>query len=408
MTSFNNSVWGSQVVSEVTYEPNQDALNLSLNIDRSNLSEPYKGFYDNAQWITGLIVYPIICTLGLIGNTMIIIVFSRKTMLTSTNIYLCSLAVADIIKLISDFLYFITVLLLELDPVVGNRCYAYLYPYAHFIFNVSVCVSAWLTVSVAVERFLLVCHPAHAKGMITIPRTKMITCLCYVVMTVVAVPSALRYKTVETYEMVEGVNRTMLEVNLTALWQDKRFVITYTWLQSLLRSIIPLFVLIIMNAFIINALRQTRANKKLASRNRITMLLIIVILFFLICITPDAIMSAFFNYGYTESKNYLVKGVREITDFLLAVNAAINFVLYMIFNKLFREQFIATFCVRLKSYLAERPRMGKNSTVGVQGAANGEDTTKYRRLAKLAPSCANGKCKGSRNKIHKGFQQTDL
>ena len=129
---------------------------------------PYKEFYENAQWTTGLVIYPIICTLGIIGNLLIIIVLAQKSMVSSTNIYLCSLAVADMIKLISDFLYFITVLLLEVDEVVGNRCYAYLYPYAHFIFNVSVCVSAWLTVSVAVERFLLVCQPAHAKVKTTI------------------------------------------------------------------------------------------------------------------------------------------------------------------------------------------------------------------------------------------------
>ena len=242
--------------------------------------------------------------------------------------------------------------------------------------------------------------------MITIPRTKLITCLCYVMMTVVAIPSALRYQTVEAFEVVNGMNRTMLDVELTRLWQDQRFVITYTWIQSLLRSIVPLFVLIFMNAFIINALRKTRANKKLASRNRITLFLIIVILFFLICITPDAIMSAFFNFGYTESDNYLVKGAREITDLLLAVNAAINFVLYIIFNKQFRDQFLLTFCQRCQNYL-NHTTMGNNThgSNGTTGTAVG--TTKYWRLAKLKPSCANGtKHKNARDT--KGFQETDL
>ncbi len=49
------------------------------------------------------------------------------------------------------------------------------------------------------------------------------------------------------------------------------------------------------------------AGKKLSGRNRITLMLLSVVLVFLICITPDAVMSTFFGYGYVE-ENFLVKG----------------------------------------------------------------------------------------------------
>ncbi len=189
-------------------------------------------------------------------------------------------------------------------------------------------------------------------------------------MTSVAIPSALRYTRVHKVELQDGRNVTLLDVELTELWQDQKFVVAYNWVQSLLRSIIPLFILIAMNYFIIAAVRKTRANKKLASRNKITTMLIIVIIFFIVCIIPDAIMSAFFNLGYTESKNYKVKGVREITDCLLAVNAAVNFFLYIIFNKQFRDQFRRLFCKNcIKDPEPEDP--------------------KYRRLAE-ARNCSNG------------------
>ena len=334
-------------------------------------AEPYKDFYDKAQFITGLICYPIICFYGLMGNIFIIIVFAQKSMFTSTNVYLMALAVSDMIKLINDSLYFLTVLLSHTHPPSGNKAFGYLYPYAHFIFNMSVCVSSWLTVSVAVERYILVCHPTRAKTLTTIPRAKVISVVCYIIMTSVAIPSALRYKTVENTVIRDGVNVTELGVELTELWQHDGFVRSYNWLQSLLRSIIPLFILCFMNAFIINALRKTRANKKLASRNKITIMLIVVIIFFLVCITPDCVMSAFFNLGYVESNNYLVKGVREITDMLLAVNAAINYTLYMIFNKIFRDQF--------------------NSLFGTKFMQKSESEDKqYKRLADAKPQVANG------------------
>jgi len=51
--------------------------------------------------------------------------------------------------------------------------------------------------------------------------------------------------------------------------------------------------------------------------------------------------------GYTESDSYLVKAIREITDTMLAINAAVNFVIYVVFNRGFRD--------RLTSQLYCRP-----------------------------------------------------
>ena len=317
-------------------------LNMTFNVSTAQ-DPPYCEFYKSAQFVTGLICYPILCALGLTGNLLILIVMSRKSMSTSTNIYLSALAVSDIIKLINDTFYALIILTGKFSPIVENRMFGHMYPCAHYVFNMSVCVSSWLTVSVAVERYLLVCHPTRSVSLITRQRAIVISVACYIAMTVVAVPSAFRYRTVEVPHP-DGTNATWFDVELTELWRDSAFVLFYNWLQSLLRSIVPLFILVFVNAFIINALRRTRANKKLAQRNKITVMLITMILFFLICIIPDAIMSAFFNLGYVESGSYLVKGVREITDMLLAVNAAVNCPLYMIFNKLFRDQFFASFC----------------------------------------------------------------
>ena len=77
-------------------------------------------------------------------------------MRTSTNYYLIALAVADSIKLINDTFYFIVILSLNIDPPTGVAAYGIIYPYAHYLFSMSVCVTAWLTVSVAAERYIMV------------------------------------------------------------------------------------------------------------------------------------------------------------------------------------------------------------------------------------------------------------
>ncbi|XP_070174097.1 FMRFamide receptor-like [Littorina saxatilis] len=154
--------------------------------------EDFYEFYENARFVTGLILYPCICIPGLMGNFLTLLVLSDRNMRTSTNAFLSALAVADSIKLINDLLYFCTILLLRMDDDVGNRAYGYLYPYAHFIFSMSVCVSSWLTVSVAVERYIMVCHPTKARGVCNRARAVVVCVAVFVVMTTLALPSALR------------------------------------------------------------------------------------------------------------------------------------------------------------------------------------------------------------------------
>ena len=306
--------------------------------------DDYKEFYLKAQFITGLFCYPIVCLFGLTGNVLSIIVLSQRKMMTSTNTYLIALAVSDGIKLINDSFYFLVILLLHVDPPAGESAYGYLYPYAHYFFNMSVCITAWLTVSVAAERYILVCHATKARELCSIPRARLTSVVVFFSMSVLTIPLGLRYRTVKCYD--NNTNSTALKVELTELWENDSFVTTYTWIQNFLRSIVPLFILCTLNYFIVQSLRRSRAaRKKISSRHRITLMLVSVILVFMICVTPDAIMSTFFGFGYYEA-NYLVRGVREITDLLLTMNSAVNFVLYCTFNKVFRRNFIALFCRR--------------------------------------------------------------
>lgn len=153
-------------------------------------------------------------------------------------------------------------------------------------------------------------------------------------------------------------------MQLTTLWTDENFVVSYTWTQNLLRSVVPLTVLCTLNCFIVQALRRTSGRNrpspgnKMTQRHRITLMLVSVIVVFIVCVTPDAIMSTVFGFGYYEG-NYLVRGVREITDLLLTVNSASNFLLYCAFNNVFRHRFRALFVgtCRRQKHSNENPHL---------------------------------------------------
>lgn len=306
-----------------------------------NSSMDNENFFETAKFVNGEILMPIFCVIGLIGNAITLVVLQQKTMKTSTNVYLCALAVSDTVKLLNDGVYFAVLMLHRTNFAAANRAFGHYYPYAHFLFNMSACISSWLTVSVAVERYILVCHAVRAKTICTRERATITSAIIFFGLTILSIPSVLRYKTVIIHN--DTTNQTLYEVELTNLWKNVTFTTAYTWVQTLLRSVIPLLILVVMNACIIKSLRKTRANKKLTSRNRVTVMLIVVILVFLVCITPDAIMSSFLGFGYHEA-NKLVKGIREFTDVLLAFNAATNFIVYCAFNVVFRQHFMVLFC----------------------------------------------------------------
>jgi len=106
----------------------------------------------------------------------------------------------------------------------------------------------------------------------------------------------------------------------------------------------------------------------MSPRNRrVTLMLVAVIGLFVVCVTPDAVMSTVFGLGYHD-ENYLVRSVREITDFLLTVNSAGNFVVYCAFNRVFRNRLRALVTAdcrrqRRRRTEARRPRnLGNNGS----------------------------------------------
>ena len=302
-------------------------------------------FYDAAQFITGLIIYPVLCFPGIIGNVLSLIVLFHKDMATSTNVYLAALAISDTIKLINDALYFMVILMKRTKADNADMIMNNMYPYAHYIFNLAVCVTAWLTVSIAVERYISVCHPTKAISICSIPRARNVSIVVFVVVIIITIPSALRYHAVHVTDTT--LNTTCYLVRRTKLGLNKNFMVPYTWIQNLVRSILPLAVLIVLNARIINELKKERIKgKSLSGRNRITLIMIIIIIVFLVCITPDAVMSMFFGFGYIE-EDPIVKGIREITDSLLAVNSAFNFVLYCTLSQQFRDTFCKIFEIKV-------------------------------------------------------------
>ena len=91
--------------------------------------------YETSRLVTGLAIYPVICVVGLVGNSLALVVFSRPPMVTSYNVLLATMAANDLVKLLNDLVYFVHVVLLVADPPAAHRLFVRVYPASHYIFN---------------------------------------------------------------------------------------------------------------------------------------------------------------------------------------------------------------------------------------------------------------------------------
>ena len=133
----------------------------------ANNDTAYKQFYDRAQLATGLVFYPFFCVLGLVGHSISIHVLRQKRFRSSTTTYLITMALSDITKLVGDVAYVLVTFLLIVYEPYGNTAYAYLYPYAHYFLKMTACLTSWLIVCVALERYIMVCLPTRARFICT-------------------------------------------------------------------------------------------------------------------------------------------------------------------------------------------------------------------------------------------------
>lgn len=111
----------------------------------------------------------LICGIGIAGNAMVVLVVLRtKHMVTPTNCYLVSLAVADLIVLLAAGLPNISnVVAFWIYGYTGCLCITYL---QYLGINVSSCSITAFTI----ERYIAICHSIKAQFICTVSRAKRI------------------------------------------------------------------------------------------------------------------------------------------------------------------------------------------------------------------------------------------
>ena len=135
---------------------------------------------------------PLVCGFGMLGNLLNLLVLTREKfhnslskMENSAHIGLIALAVSDFMFCLLAFLYTQFDFKAPYSELSFVLYYKWLAP--SFI-TVFIITSTWLTVYMAGERYVAVCHPFKARKLISLRKTRITVCLIYFLCICATVP----------------------------------------------------------------------------------------------------------------------------------------------------------------------------------------------------------------------------
>ncbi|ODM95020.1 FMRFamide receptor [Orchesella cincta] len=299
-------------------------------------------FKDSSRFWIQFIIFPVVALVGVIGNVGTIYNLSRKAMHSSTNLYLTALALSDLVYLLFSFS-----MSWRHIPIIKNIWLYWWYtPLGLWVTDASSSTSVWLTVSFTVERYIAVCHPMKKKIYCTERRAFGVSILVCIACIALTATTPLEWRAAVDFNQTKSFNDTSYILEITEFGKSETYRLFYHWFTTIVFVILPLVILSILNFFLIKTVRISRLqrmvmiNEKLASvlnlqatrvENRITVTLIAVVILFLVCQIPTALVLIYTSIHLPErgsDEESLLLGLGNICNLLVAINAASNFLLY--------------------------------------------------------------------------------
>ncbi len=224
--------------------------------------EPYELCSSLTEWIGYVYVIPAICAAGVCFNVVVLIIFLkpsfRSQMTSSTLTYLLGLAIADLLTALLilplGFVRCIDATTTEIQFVFN-----FYEKYIHMpVANIFMTLSVWTTVTITTERFLFLHGNGGEVSGQSMSRSaasaKLIVLSLFVVAVGFNVPMFLYY---DSFSGDEPVERS--DFAKTAGFE------VYFWIRMFVVKIIPIVIIIILNAALLRLMRRNSQGFKVTT-----------------------------------------------------------------------------------------------------------------------------------------------
>lgn len=229
----------------------------------------------------------IICLLGSVANSVNIAVLSRKEMMSSTNSILTALAVADLLVMV-DYIPLALHIYTNIAEELNRNSYAWaVYVYFHSIFSQTFhTISIWLTITLAVWRFVAIKFPQKNKTLCSRTNTNIAIGVAYFVCPILCLPIYFAMdiqelpKTQNIDENPDNSTANETEFTNISVVGESMYAISMTnneilltaifWIYSVFLKLIPCVVLSILSVCLILKMKSSdRRRQKLLKKSAI-------------------------------------------------------------------------------------------------------------------------------------------
>ena len=298
-------------------------------------------------------VWPIICSCGIIGNVLTLVVLFRVNDSSTALQYLKSLAVADIFTITINCVYIPFILCQLFWPEEYLNWTVKSYSIMQMALSAEK-ISKCITVAIVFDRVVAVTWPFSYKTTCTQMRTTVAIVAIFIL--VISATSPYIIDTFMHGFETEGNHTIGPTSQSEAAHFNLYYVHTSKWMpihilvNRLLFDILPIPIVMVGNIIIIIGLRKGGAlkstseeanNQRKCQERQLTKLLLFVSFTFLMLCAPFDLLACVTIITGSENIVYIGHFLYEIFRTLTLTNSSINFVIYAMMNKRYREGYMS-------------------------------------------------------------------
>ncbi|XP_048879981.1 delta-type opioid receptor-like [Brienomyrus brachyistius] len=303
--------------------------------------------------ITIVVVYMVVCVVGLVGNCLVMYVNLRYTkMKTATNIYIFNLALADS-------------LVLATLPFQGTDVFLGFWPFGNVLCKVVISIdyynmftSTFTLTVMSVDRYIAVCHPVKALDMRTPHKAKVVNVCVWALASAIGVP-AMVMGDVEVEH--NGIECIVVLPDPRSYWEP-----VFGTCVFLFSFVVPVAIISVCYSLMVKRLRSVRllsgSREKDRNLRRITRMVLAVVAAFVVCWTPVQIMALAQSLGVNLG-SLLTVALMHFCIALGYVNSSLNPVLYAFLDENFKRCF-REFCQPAALHTDAAPRVPARASGG--------------------------------------------
>ena len=307
------------------------------------------------SFIVHTLIMGTLVVVGIIGNSLTFVVFWKGNFKSSTSFLFLSLALIDSALLLTVFPLFT---LAEFDKYTGllqsfSNIYPYLVVYLFPSAFLAKTATIWVVVLIAVNRYIIVCLPLRASEWCTLSKVKIQLALVLVAAVLYNIPKCVKHHVVHHTSNNGTWYNTSYE--LTRFGENRSFYRVYdTAFLLIFLLVLPILILTVITIRLTNAMRaHRRMQLEMQSRSQtddsnVTFSLVIVVIVFIACQVPTFVCYALLEVLPSDSNSCggIVYYLANMTTLLVTLNSSVNFFIYIIANRRFRDVLLKHVCRR--------------------------------------------------------------